>query len=271
MNRAFSSVLFASCVAGASILAAPGQEPTSGADRYLTWNAAEAEAIGKSMYERGRVGGFWDTRMLKTDRSYNYKLAATWLTPDVIKAAARLAQLRSRLSDDETRQLVAQALGAGDTVVMVEIDPREGSGVIPLDWEAFLQPAAGLGPAVRGTHTPALRDVKALAVVLRRNYDYDRFWVVFPLVDEKGAPTLPAEVVSVELVVRIYDKEGRVTWRIPPSIRERVEALRRNAPASRDAPGAIHSRGNTLEAMKVRPGRIADRTSSAPVAICATA
>jgi hypothetical protein len=178
-------------------------------DAYLSWSAAQAESVGRQAYKQGRVGGIFDMRMLKTERSYNYKLAATLLTPAVIRATARLAQLRSRLTDDDTRALVAEAETAGGMVVMVEIDPREGSGVIPNDWQAFIQPKGRPGDAVAGVSTPRLRDVKALAGVLRRNYDYDRFWVVFPGGD---APYLQAGVTEVELVVRIHDKEGRVNW-----------------------------------------------------------
>jgi hypothetical protein len=89
----------------------PGPEP------YLSWSASEAEAIGRASYKQGRVGGIFDMRGLKTERSYNYKLAATWLSPDVIRATARLLQLRSRLSDAETRGLVAEADPRDLTVV----------------------------------------------------------------------------------------------------------------------------------------------------------
>jgi hypothetical protein len=58
---------------------------------------------------------------------------------------------------------------------MVEIDPREGSGVIPNDWEAFPQPKDHAGAVVRGVNSP-----------------------------------------------RVRDKEGRVSWPIPPSIRSKV-------------------------------------------------
>lgn len=184
-------------------------------EEYLRWSAAHAESVGRNAYQRGRVGGFFDTRILKTERSYNYKLAATWMTPEVIRATARLLQLRSRLSDDETRALVAEAEAVGGTVVIVEIDPREGSGVIPNDWEAFLQPKDSPARAVRGANTPKLRDVKALAGVLRRNYDYDRFWVVF----DAGSLFSNTDR-AVELVVRIHDKEGRVDWPIPSSLRK---------------------------------------------------
>lgn len=61
--------------------------------------------------------------------------------------------------------------------------------------------------------------MKALAGTLRRNYDYDRFWVVFPLTHEDGAAVLPKDAVSAELAVRIYDREGKVKWPIPAAAR----------------------------------------------------
>jgi hypothetical protein len=199
-------------------------------DEYLTWSAKQAQTIGKGMRESGRVGGIMGYRGLHTERAGNYKLRATWLTPEVIRASARIEQIRSRLSDDKTRELVAQAEAVGDTVVMVEVDPREGSGVIPLDWQAFLQPK-GLKPdnanAVAGINSPKLRDMKALAGVAERDYDYDILWVVFPLIDEKGRPLFPDSVREVELVVRIYNKEGKVSWPIPDSIRNQIKNLKR--------------------------------------------
>jgi hypothetical protein len=67
--------------------------------------------------------------------------------------------------------------------------------------------------------------VKALSGVMRRDYDYDLFWVVFPLVDENRDPLIPENVSEVELLVGIYSKEGRVTWRMPESIRRKIRAL----------------------------------------------
>ena len=186
-------------------------------EAYLTWSAAQVEAVGRNAYRRGRVGGIFNTRLLKTERAYNYKLAATWMTPDVVRATARMIQLRSRLSNDEARALVREAEATPGTVVMVEIDPREGSGVIPPDWEAFLEPKGAPDRVLRGTIAPQLRDVKALAGVLRRNYDYDRFWVTFPL-QKDGRPSFNATDRAVELVVRIHGREGRVEWPLPASI-----------------------------------------------------
>jgi hypothetical protein len=186
---------------------------------YLKWTGKQVDSIGKTAYRRGRVGGLWDTRGLKTERAYNYKLAATWLTPEVIRATARMHQLRSRLSDDETRALVAEAEAAGGTVIIVDIDPREGSGVIPTDWEAFLQPKDAPDRALRGTVDRTLRDVKALGGVLRRNYDYDRFWVTFPL--ERGPNGTFGAETTAELVVRIQNQEGRVELAVPASLQAR--------------------------------------------------
>ena len=187
--------------------------PNAAGEQYLNWTAAEAAAIAQSAYRKGRVGGRFDGRLLKTERAYNYKLAATLFTPRVIRASARVLQLGSRLSVDATRALVAEAEAAGDIVVMIEIDPREGSGVIPPDWEAFLQPRGNAAAAVRGVNTPQLRTVKALAGVLRRNYDYDRFWVVFP-----KSPELHTNARAIELVVHIHEKEGRVEWPSAPGV-----------------------------------------------------
>ena len=192
------------------------------AEEWLQWSASRARDTAKAAYVQGRVGGFFDMRMLKTETSYNYKLAATWMTRDVIRGTARTLQLTERLSDADTRALVEEADKAGDTVVMVEIDPREGSGIIPNDWSAFLQKKVSdpdFARAVRGVNTPALKGVKALAGVIRRNYDYDRFWVVFPLTHPDGKKLFAANDSEAELVVRIAGREGHVSWPIPAGVR----------------------------------------------------
>lgn len=202
------------------------QPPVGQTDEYLHWSAAQAEAAGSRMRQGGRVGA--GQGLIHTERATSYKLRATWLTPDVIRAKARLLQLSDRLSDEQTKKLVDEAEAAGQTVVLVEIDPREGSGVIPLGWQAFLQPK-GLSPgaagAVTGINTPALRDVKALAGVKKRDYDYDAFWIVFRLLNDSGEPIFSNGASDAELVVRIYDKEGKVSWLIPDSIRKRTTQL----------------------------------------------
>jgi hypothetical protein len=111
------------------------------------------------MRKDGRVGGYFDLRVKSTNKSYNFKLRATWLTPEVIRAGARLIQLKESPSDEEARRLVGAVEADADTIVLVELDPREGSGVIPLDWSAQLQPKGRVeGPASRGSLMPRLRD-----------------------------------------------------------------------------------------------------------------
>jgi hypothetical protein len=195
-----------------------GSPPTD----YLTWTRAQAERIGRSARVNGRVWG--DQDLIHSERALSYKLRATWLTADVIRATARLAQLSESLSDEQTNALVREAEAAGDTVVLVEIDPDEGSGVVPLDWVALLGPRgarAGEAGVVKGTIVPGLRDVRALAGTFRRDYAYDLFWVVFPLKSETGQALFPESVTEAELVVRIYTREGHVRWPIPQSVRNR--------------------------------------------------
>ncbi len=180
------------------------------------------------MIAKGRVGGFyWGVRVRHTERSYNYKLRATWFTPDVIRANARLEQRRNRLTSEQTRALVSEAEAVGDTVIVVEIDPSQGSGVIPLEWQAYLQPKGqkeGDEGAVSGIHTPALRKVKALAGIGQRDYAYDQFWLVFPLTRDK-VPVFSDTQNDAELIVIIYDREGSVEWTIPSSIHQRTVEL----------------------------------------------
>jgi len=208
-------------------------QETGDSNAYLHWSQQEAESVGKSTYHDGKVGSrvlfVWlgvDTRGLKTERSQNYKIRATWFTPEVIRASARSAQLKDRLTDKETQALVAEAEAVSGTVIMVELDPNEGSGVIPLDWSAFLQPKGNTSPndAVRGVQMPELRKARAFQGVQQRNYDYERFWVAFPLVRDDGNVLIGPDKNEIELVVRIYDREGTVTWLVPESIRKLEDA-----------------------------------------------
>ncbi len=172
------------CTSMARAVTSPQGGPVK--ESYLAWTESQAEKVGKSMRVSGRVGGRLDLRVIHTEHSYNYKLRATWLVPEVIRATARLEQLRWRLTDSQTRELVEEAESEAETVVLVEIDPREGAGVIPLDWRAILQPVGSHAGGIVGTSAPELKIVKALAGVVRRDYAYDVFWVYFQLVNDKG-------------------------------------------------------------------------------------
>jgi hypothetical protein len=196
-----------------------------GGPEFLTMTKEQATSVGATMRRTDSVGNRMTIRGLKTDRAISYKMRATWLTPDVIRATARLAQLAERLSPEKAQGLVAEAEAAGDTVFLIELDPNEGSGVIPLDWTAILQPK-GLAPgdagAMPGKITEKLRDVRALSGVFRRDYAYDVFWAVFSLKTAAGAPVLPESTADAELIVNIRGSEGAVSWPVPDSIRKRV-------------------------------------------------
>jgi hypothetical protein len=64
--------------------------------------------------------------------------------------------------------------------------------------------------------------VRALQPIAQRNYDYDRYWVVFPLKTESGAPLFGPGDTTAELLVRIYNREGAVSWPIHGDIRARL-------------------------------------------------
>ena len=189
---------------------------------YLTWTAAQAEEAATNMTAKGRVSGTRGFMNTRTDQSRSYKLRALWLTPDVIRGAARVLQLRDALNDEQTRKLVAEAEAVADTVVMIELDPEEGSGVIPSDWSAILKPkGADEGKGAPGTDSPQLRDIRALNGVTRRDYAYEVFGVVFPLKTDDGSPLFAPDDKEAELSVRIHDKVGRVRWTVPESARQK--------------------------------------------------
>lgn len=194
--------------------------PLSAQETYLSLTADAARKIALSMRETGQAGKSLDFRILATDRSYNYKLRATWMTPEVIRANARLLQISLRLKENEARALVKEAESIDGTVILVEIDPREGSGVIPSEWFSVLQAKTANGrEGVRGVVTPELRTIKALGSAARRDYSYDLFWVVFPLRTDEGEPLFREQDREAQLEVHIYEKVGMVRWPIPESIR----------------------------------------------------
>ena len=194
-------------------------------DDYLTWTKQHATEIGRNWRVAGRVG--WE--LVSWDPFYSrvcfYELRGTLMTPEAIRASARLEQLRRRLTDDETRTLVTEAEKIDGLVVYIELNPREGSGVIPLDWQATLRPKGSkddLSLAITGKSTPALREVKALTRVGPRDYAYDVFWVVFPRRDKQGKLIWETPPEEIELVVGINDMRGRVSWRVNDSLRQRL-------------------------------------------------
>jgi len=191
-------------------------------EEYLDWSASQAKDVGKVFRRKTRFG--YNIRMLRTERAESYELMATWMTPEVIRASARLDQLRNRLSNDHARKMVAQAEEIEGIVVLIELDPSEGSGVIPSDWGAYLQPRGnqpGSGRAVQGVNKPELRHLPALRGVFERDYDYDQFWLVFPLAAENGLPLFSLDDQEAELIVRIRTREGRLRFFVPHSVKGR--------------------------------------------------
>ena len=202
--------------------AAP-QEPAN----PLSGSPKQAEAIIQKMLVKGRVAGSRGMNPFNTSQSKSYKLRALWLTPDVIAASARLIQLQERLTEQQARALLEEADLPGYTIMLVDLDPDEGAGVIPLDRATFLQPkgaAPDSGRAVHGLEKPDFNEKKALARVMRRNYAYDRLWFAFPLQTESGAPLFSPSDQEAELIVQIRGREERVKWPIPDSIRARMTA-----------------------------------------------
>lgn len=187
----------------------------------------QAEAIIRKMLAKGRVAGSRGMNPFNTSQSKSYKLRALWLTPEVIAASARIIQLQERLSEQQTRALVEEADLAGYTIMLIDLDPDEGAGVIPVDRAAFLQPkdaAPDSGRAARGLEKPGLSETKVLARALRRDYAYDRLWFHFPLETDSGAPLFSSADSEAELIVQIRGREERVRWPIPDSIRQRLAA-----------------------------------------------
>jgi hypothetical protein len=194
-------------------------------DAFLAWSRRDATAIVATMRRTDNVGNRMSFRGLKTDRAINYKLRATWLTPDVIRATARAIQLDERLSPEDARRLVGEAEAAADTVFFVELDPNEGSGIIPLDWSAVLQPrglARGETGAARGVLAPRLRELRALGGLFKRDYAYDAFWVSFRFTAAERGVLFGPGVSEVELIVNIQGREGSVAWPVPDAMRDRV-------------------------------------------------
>ena len=224
------------------------QDQIKGKEAYLTWTEKVCKRVAKQM--RVKKVSWFGRNPLKTDRSVGYKMRATWLTPEVIRASARIAQLREYFSDEEVRNSVAEAEAAGDTVFFIEIDPDEGSGVIPREWSSSLRPGGSpqrrevtknsrystrkakvVKPSVefvRGVSLPKLRKVKALSGVFKRDYDYQVFWVVFPLLDKNGEQLFPATVREAQLVVRVFNREVTARFLIPNSIRARSAIASKN-------------------------------------------
>ena len=191
---------------------------------YLSWTSKQAFNIGTKWRVAGRAG--WGSRLdLFSSDACFYDVRATLMTPEAIRAAARLEQLRRHFTDAETHELVMEAEKVAGLVAIIEINPREGSGIVPLNWHATLQPKGAKEDsplAIAGINNPELRSVRALTTVASRNYDYDVFWVVFPMKDRQGKLIWETPPDKIEIVIDIRGKQGRMSWRINDSLRQRL-------------------------------------------------
>jgi hypothetical protein len=191
---------------------------------YLSWTSRQAFNIGTQWRVAGRVG--WGSRSNPfASENCFYDVRATLMTAEAIRAAARLEQLRRHFTDAETQELVMEAEKIDGLVAIIEINPREGSGIIPLTWHAILQPKGakeGSPLSILGINRPDLRQFRALTTVAPRNYDYDVFWLVFPMKDREGKSIWETPPDTIEIVINIGEKHGRMSWRVNDSLRQRL-------------------------------------------------
>ena len=173
----------------------------------------KAVSILESERSNGRVGGAWDFRVTNTDRSFNYKLRATPISARVATALAHLLVNAKGIQPSEARATVSSLLEGGYYYLMIELDPREGSGVIPSDWTARLGNEKN---SESGHICEKLPDTGPWAQIIRafpRDYAYDAFLVRVARVD--GGKPIITSGLPVELRVHIENKSGTVRWNTP--------------------------------------------------------
>jgi hypothetical protein len=181
---------------------------------YKSVSEKQARNLINSARVNGRVGGAFDLRVTSTDRSFNYKLRATWITQDVASALARVLVAAKGVPEEKALS-VLRALDDDDWYYFfVELDPREGSGVIPKDWVARFGSPAEPGRAVVGEILPETEIWNLIASAFPRDYAYDVFLV---RVAKKTGDrrTLENTDSKAELTVGIYNKVGHVHWSVP--------------------------------------------------------
>ncbi len=168
-----------------------------------------------AMRVNGRVGGSFDLRVTATDRSYNYKLRATWLTPQVFEAAGAVLESAKGMAAGDAQRLLQEFTSEPAHYVLVELDPREGSGVIPRDWLSRFGPKGVPERQVVGQVVAQEGGWRALMGAFPRDYAYDVFIVRFPVTTSDGTSVLQPADKEAQLMVRIYSKGGAVDWRVP--------------------------------------------------------
>lgn len=184
---------------------------------YKSLSEKQARNLISSARVSGRVGGAFDLRITSTDRSFNYKLRATWITQDVASALARVLVAAKGVPEDRALSTLRD-LGDNWYYFFLELDPREGSGVIPKDWVARFGPQAQPNRAMVGEILPETGTWSLLVSAFPRDYAYDTFLV--RVAKETGDHrTLEATDSEAELTVGIYNKVGRVHWPVAKDLR----------------------------------------------------
>jgi len=180
---------------------------------YRSLSEKQARNLINSARVSGRVGGAFDLRITGTDRSFNYKLRATWITQDVVSALARVLVAAKGVPEEKALSTL-RALDGDWYYFLLELDPREGSGVIPNDWVARFGPQAQPSRAIIGEILPETETWNLIAGAFPRDYAYDVFLV---RVAKKTGDhrTLETNDTKAELTVGIYNKVGHVHWLVP--------------------------------------------------------
>jgi len=184
---------------------------------FLQWSPEQARKALLAHRRSGHAGKSLDLRVTSTHRAFRYKVRATLWTPEALQGAVRLLQLRDRMPDAETIQMLAELEALPFHVLTIEIDPDEGSGVIPMsETRFFLQrrgdPEASVRPA-------EAREVEARDVFRKagkRDYAYDLFVVAFPRLLREGEPLLTEPAGELELVVDIAGKSEILSFPAAP-------------------------------------------------------
>jgi hypothetical protein len=125
-------------------------------------------------------------------------------------------EISKGLDHAEVERIIQEVEPDSAYYVLVELDPREGSGVIPRDWLARFGPKGIEDRHVSGQLIPNQGSWRQLISVFPRDYSYDIFIVKFLTELQNGIKVLDTPDSEAELLVRIYNKTGNVKW--PTSI-----------------------------------------------------
>ena len=199
--------------------ASPGGAAASPAasEPFLRWSEAEARRAVLDARRSGSAGGLLDGRVNDTHRAYRYKVRATLWTPRALRGAVRLAALRDRLGDAEALAMLAAVEARPLQLASIEIDPVEGSGILPRDeTRFFLQRPGDEAASVHPVEAPELSALPLFRKFEKRDWAYELLVVAFPRELASGEALAGPAVRALELVVDIAGKVERLTFPIAP-------------------------------------------------------